>query len=539
MLYLISDLEHLQFKPIELKIGLNTIGRNQENSIVYADMSLSRQHATISISAEGVATLRDLQSRNGTFVNQSQISQCQIHPNDSIRFGDAMFKFVDMDFLSNPVPSIGQLSPEPTRLMIEDLLYLDNTRESKATDSVLRLRHNDANQRSLDKLRILLEVSKQLSSPEDPDKLLQKILDLMFEIMAVDRAAILMVNESTGELEAKALKTSAGISVSSDFYSKKIVTHVCNCGEPVITEDAFIDDRFETSDSVHKQLIRSLMCVPLKPRDRVIGVLYVDNLLKSSAYSAEDMEFLVGMANQAAVAIENAKLYRKIETEAVMLTKFERFFPQAVIRKLKEEGKPEIIDTEITALFADITDFTALSSKMEPRQIITLLNEYFEVMVEGIVFEFEGTLEKYIGDALLAVWGAPYQKTDDADRAVKAAIAMQWALCHLNERWQRERNLQIQIHIGINTGKVAAGNIGSQKLMQYATIGDTTNVASRVCNVAQAGEILLTKNTFDKLQNQDLPLELLPPVMVKGKIEPLQLYRLQWHELPLLDMICI
>jgi adenylate cyclase len=218
-----------------------------------------------------------------------------------------------------------------------------------------------------------------------------------------------------------------------------------------------------------------------------------------------------------------------MQAEAVMRAKLERFFPQAVSKKLKEEGNLEIVDTEVTALFADISRFTEMSSTMEPRQVIEMLNEYFQVMVEDIVFHYEGTLEKYIGDALLAVWGAPYRQPDDALRAVQAAIAMQQAVVHLNEQWQRRRGLQIQIHIGLNTGKVAAGNIGSQKLIQYATIGDTTNVTSRICSAAQAGEILISQTTFDQLPEVTIPMEKMPPVQVKGKEHPLQLYRVLWN----------
>jgi adenylate cyclase len=307
------------------------------------------------------------------------------------------------------------------------------------------------------------------------------------------------------------------------------------------------------------QEIHASMCVPLKPRDEVIGVLYADNLSRANVYSQEDLEFLTGLGNQAAIAIENAHLYEKIQSEAVMRTKLERFFPQAVSKKLKEEGNLEIVDTEVTALFADISRFTQLSSTMEPRQVIEMLNDYFRVMVEEIVFPYEGTLEKYIGDALLAVWGAPYRGDDDAYRAVQSAIAMQQAVCRLNEQWAHKRDLQIQIHIGLNTGKVAAGNIGSQKLIQYATIGDTINVASRICSCAKAGEILISQATLDQLgesypiepstldspeamsrwqvkignaeltSDRWLSVERMPPVYVKGKDQSLQLYRLLWN----------
>lgn len=213
-----------------------------------------------------------------------------------------------------------------------------------------------------------------------------------------------------------------------------------------------------------------------------------------------------------------------------MRAKLELFFPETVRQKLQEEDTLKIIDTEVTELFCDISKFTEMSSTMQPRQVINMLNEYFKVMVEDIVFPYKGTLEKYIGDALLAIWGAPYRLPDDAERAVKAAIAMQQAVLDLNAQWVQRRNLQIQIHIGINTGKVAAGNIGSEKLIQYAAIGDTTNVTSRICNEAKAGEILISQTTLDKLGDRTLPIETIPPVKVKGKNQPIQLYRVLWHQ---------
>jgi class 3 adenylate cyclase len=251
----------------------------------------------------------------------------------------------------------------------------------------------------------------------------------------------------------------------------------------------------------------------------------------SDIYTDEDVEFLSTLANQAAIAIENARLYEQMEREAVMRTKLERFFPVAVTQKLREGDKLEIVDTEITALFADISNFTTMSSTMEPRQVIVMLNEYFQVMVEKIVFKYEGTLEKYIGDALFAIWGAPYKKTNDTERAIQAAVDMQWAVIDLNRHWVKQGKQCIQIHIGINTGQVAAGNIGSDKLIQYATIGDTTNTTSRICNVAQAGEIVIGQTTYEKIAHLKLPLEKLPPTFVKGKDRALDLYRLNWRQI--------
>ena len=413
---------------------------------------------------------------------ESGLSAKQTHP---VSNQSRPIEFLNGD--EGDTPILSRLAPEATRTQLGDLLDERDHCTSRQRSTGLKLRRRDSHTRAVDKLKILLDVSQQLSTPEEPEELLERILNLLFEIMNADRGAILMKDPQTQELEQKTVKFCPGISIDDRFYSSTIISFVCQNGEGVLTGDAYNDQRFNTSQSIILQAIHSSMCVPLKPRNEVIGVLYIDNLSTLNVYSQEDLEFLTALANQAAIAIENAQLYEKIQSEAVLQTKLERFFPNTVWKKLREESKLETIDTEVTVVFADISRFTEISSQLEPRQVIDMLNEYFTVMVEGIVFKYEGTLEQYIGDALLAVWGAPYQHPNDAERAVQAAIEMQQALVRLNQDWKDRRNLELQIHIGINTGTVAAGNIGSEKLIQYGTIGNTTNVSSRICSVAQSG----------------------------------------------------
>lgn len=531
--FLVCSPDSKNEKIFKLKWGTNTIGRSQSNSISIKDNSLSRHHAEITITRDR-SIVKDLNSLNGTFVNQQQIKQHPLKHGDLIFCGTIVFKFLDAfaeteDEMGNSeeLPIVRQLSPQNTQIAIEDILD-----RSRSTSSALQLKQQDVNRRDVDKLKILLEVSKQLSSPENLDKLLEKILDLLLNIMNVDRAAILLINEETRKLEQKAVCSRSGLSVSYQFYSTKIINYVCKRGAAILTDDAGADRRFQGSDSILIQAIRASMCVPLQNGEEVFGVLYADNLSRSKIYTEEDLEFLSALGTQAAIAIDNSRLTDKMQQEAIWRDKMERFFPKAISRKLREEGHLEIIDTEVTALFADISDFTKMSSTMKPRQVIEMLNDYFNVMVEEIIFAYEGTLEKYIGDALLAVWGAPYARKDDSNRAVQAAIDMQYAVRRLNREWEAKGRQPIAIHIGLNTGKVAAGNIGSKKLIQYAAIGDTTNVTSRICNVAKAHEIILSRSTYNKLKNRDdLPLEKLPPVRVKGKEKPLQLYRLHWQRI--------
>jgi class 3 adenylate cyclase/pSer/pThr/pTyr-binding forkhead associated (FHA) protein len=539
MYYLIFASGTPDEKTYQLQEGQNTIGRAYDNLILIDHPSISRYHAWIEVNSVDVI-IKDLGSRNFTFVNEVKIEQTTLKDSDSIRFGSQEFIFRVVEQKQPPTLTETEPSPTPLNLGKSELFRKERALEQSqfsfntvfaesSTSSVLKIKEKNVYQRTLDKLKVLLEVSRQLSSPQSLEQLLKNILELLFEIIQVDRAAILLFNQETQQLECQAFKSNLTTDNEEVFYSTKITNWVYENGKILATADASQDERFQDSKSILGQQIHASMCIPLKPKEEVIGTLYLDNLDLWGMYSDEDLEFVSALANQAAIAIDNTRLYEKIESEAVLRSKLELFFPQAVRKKLQETDKLDIVEREVTVLFADISGFTEMSSTKKPREVIEILNEYFNVVVEDIIFKYEGTLEKYIGDALLAVWGAPYENPDDADRALQAAIEMQKAVQQLNQRWRQQRNLQINIHIGLNTGKVAAGNIGSQKLIQYATIGDTTNVCSRICNVAKADQIVISQPTLNQLNNLHIPITKLPPVNVKGKAEPLQLYLVNWE----------
>jgi adenylate cyclase len=247
-------------------------------------------------------------------------------------------------------------------------------------------------------------------------------------------------------------------------------------------------------------------------------------------FAQEDLEFLSAFANQAAIAIDNATLRQRLADEALKRNTLVRFFPPTAIEAIMDAGgELAVTETPASVVFCDISGFTRLCSAMKPRQVIDLLNEYFPAVVAP-VFAHEGTLEKYIGDALLAAWGAPIRHDDDADRAVSAALDMQRAVAGLNAQWTAVgRDIQLAVHIGVATGEVAAGNIGSPQYVQYATVGEVTNLASRICGVAQPHEVVIDEETRRRLRRRDLILEGLPPTRVKGHAEPLTLHRVRWR----------
>jgi adenylate cyclase len=495
----------------ELKPGPNALGRARENDVVVPHTSLSRQHARLDVEDERVVLI-DLKSRNGSFVDGLQVRQCRLKTGDNVRFGDVVFEFVD----ERPAR---RSTGADYRSQLKDLLAIPEDERTSA----LRIRGVAPEKRAEEKLKILLAVSQVLVSPQPLEKLLPKVFDLLFEILEVDRAALLLAREGTSELEPKLTRSLRGTEGDAPIHSERIVRHAFEKGVGILSADAQSDPRFAGSASVLANSIRSSMCVPLKSREEVLGALYVDHLSVPNRYTQEDMEFLEGFASHASIAIENARLSEKLQAEAVKRSSLLRFFPPSVVGALMESPDFGTVtrDADVTVLFSDISGFTAMSSGRPPREIVALLNSYFPVMAE-IVFRHEGTLEKYIGDALMAIWGVPVARPDDADRALQCALEMHEALVRFNAA---AAGPPLSIHIGLNTGPVAFGNIGSASYVQFAAIGDTTNVASRICNLAAAGETVVSASTVERLTRREVPLEPLEPQTVKGKDEPLVVYR--------------
>jgi signal transduction histidine kinase len=293
-------------KAYPLKAGSTSIGRADMNDIVVPDYSLARQHARVE--QEGAQyQIVDLKSPDGTFVNGVKVSRAHLNHGDQVRLGDVVLVFS----LHPSVPE--SASQEASRSALKDLLAQDRVVERR---SALRLRDEDAASRSRDKLKIMLRVGELLSSPEAIDTLLERILDLLFEIVQAKRAVILLIDESTGQLQPRIIKPSQEAAARQQIYSSHIVDHVLKNQVGIVSSDAQADARFNAAQSLLIQAIRSSLCVPLKVRDQLIGVLYVDNSSAFIKFGDEDLEFVSGFANQAAIAIENSRLYKTMEDQA-------------------------------------------------------------------------------------------------------------------------------------------------------------------------------------------------------------------------------
>jgi len=222
---------------------------------------------------------------------------------------------------------------------------------------------------------------------------------------------------------------------------------------------------------------------------------------------------------------ERKKARQKMERDAETRRRFQKLLsPDLAEMVVSGDLRVEKGGTQrnATVLFADIRGFTTLSENTGADEVVHMLNEYFEAMVE-VVFRLEGTVDKYIGDAIMVLWGAPIPHANAPFRAVQAAIEMRRSLAEFNKRRKAMGKQQIQVGIGINTGEVVAGYIGSSRTMSYSVIGDTVNTASRLCSAARAGQILVSDSTYGHVRNH-FSVTRLRPLRVKGKLRPIHIF---------------
>jgi adenylate cyclase len=285
------------------------------------------------------------------------------------------------------------------------------------------------------------------------------------------------------------------------LLSRSILSEVVQHKTAVLSSDASADSRFQGARSIIMQGIRSTMTVPLIHQDQLLGIMHLDSMVAANAFGEKDLQIFASIGYQAAVAIRNAMLALKIEHEAKTRAQFQRLLSpnlveQVVAGNLQLEKGGAL--TEVTMLFSDIRGFTAMSEKREPQEIVRMLNEYFELMVD-VIFKHEGTLDKFVGDEIVALFGAPVALPNAEIKAVECALDMLMVLAEFNRVRASEGKEEIRIGVGVNTGSVVTGAIGSSRALQYTAIGDAVNTASRLCSVAKADEVLVSEATYARV----------------------------------------
>jgi adenylate cyclase len=274
--------------------------------------------------------------------------------------------------------------------------------------------------------------------------------------------------------------------------------------------------------------ISSAIVVPLLHDKEVIGALWLDSE-RLASFKAKDLELLTAVGNQVAMLIANTLLADKVQKEIMTRDRFSRLLSPNVAEQVIS-GKLDIkkggTSVPVATVFnSDLRGFTRMSEATTAEKMVELLNEYFELMVECI-FKFEGTLDKFMGDGIMAFWGAPACHADDAVRCVQCALEQMEVLESLNGHRASLGESPLAMGIGIHTGPLISGYVGSSKSLSYTVIGDTVNTSARLCGIAAGGQIIVSEATADALGGR-FQLEQLPDATLKGKEKPLRIFNVR------------
>jgi adenylate cyclase len=465
----------------------NTIaGRAFTCDLVINDSSISRTHARFSVDGDR-CSVADVGSTNGIYLNGDRITESILKDGDRLILGR-----LPVQIEHSAADLVAVSDDHPVELTV--FRPIDGsglTTYVHASSDASRL------------LMLLAEIARTLVRTQPLTDILNHVVDIAFDTVPADQACLMLREASTGDLVGRVVRSRDASNVNAASISRSIVNRVMS--ERVAVMDASAERS------------RSLMCAPLWNENDVIGLIYVDTT-RLDKFSEADLALFAALANYAAVAIEQARLTARVFEEQRHRERLQRYHSPAVVNQILQTGTeadaPFLAqDRDLTVIFADLVGFTRLSEGLAPQEVAQLLNTYFGKMTD-VIFEHDGTLDKFIGDAILAVFGAPLEQPDHALRAVRCALAMRNALVALNEALP---GTPLQVRIALHSGVAMVGDIGSPKRREYTVLGDVVNIASRLeSTVAKPGQIITTRETWQRL-NDAIPARSLGVVALPGR----------------------
>jgi adenylate cyclase len=512
--------------------GTLTIGRAYDNDIRIDDLRVSRHHVVLRSITREQAVIRNVSSGNLLLVNGQNVSneagERDIKNGDEIKIIPATLTVAweDENVLSyTDEPLSASTTVTPATSGFTTLISTTFSGSLSKEKELLELR------RKAEMLAHLCDMSAALATVFDPKAILEYATDIVMRMISADCCAALLV-EQGDDLQPVSIRFQDENSplAQQPSISRTAVRTVIEKNVLLSSQDVLGDADLQVSRMTIMQGIRSLACAPLAGREGVYGALYVDRRGVPEAFTDLDTQLLAAVAAQAATAVESARAHERVNRETLARAAFARFMPEHIIRELVE--CPEKfhlggINRRITVLFCDVRGFARLAHRAPPETIVDLLNILFTEMAAEI-FQHQGTLNKYLGDGLMALFGAPVGGETDAVNAVSAAIGMQRRIKQVNLQLSAKGLPKVTLGIGINTGEATIGCIGAEQRSEYTAIGDTVNIASRIEGIAQPGQILVTSETANELGDQ---FSLSDPwtVEVKHIDEPVQIYSMKYE----------
>ncbi len=459
-----------------------TIGRARADLDVDLDLSpdktVSRPHAAIVVD-DGRFFIEDLGSSRGTLVNGEDVKgmgRRHLSPGDSIQIGDTTLV---LEGTPEPPPTA---SDNTARLLGGDI-----TQALDAGGALFDGSEEPSGAMGR-RLALLYDLPLQLSMDGRLDTVLQTIVErLTSAIPAAMRGALLVKDPATGQLLLKAQVPAGDPDVSLSLARQAMERR-----------QGFVWRRGHDPDVTVSlgRAIESGMYAPLLWKDEAFGVLCSVNYDRLDAFSTDDLRLLLALAQYAAMAVKQHGMQDELRSNAHLMTRLmtnfspkvrDRLLASARLGRMRLGGQK----SEVTILIADIRDFTRLSAGMDSQDVVDMLNDYFAPLVD-VVFRFDGTVDKFIGDAMLVVFGSPEADSEQHEKAVRAALAMQAAVHAVSEARTKRGQVACDMGIGLHCGEVLHGFIGSQERMEFTVIGDAVNMCNRYCQGAGPTEIVIS-----------------------------------------------
>lgn len=525
------------------------LGRLPECDVYLPYSEISRRHCQFRQVTQGQWRVEDLGSTNGTLINQNRVHKPTfIEDGDTIQLGNVTIK-VALARQASSSAAPAQSPPRQGHTEVKTILRNaeelqqrwiegDQGKDPLSTDHIAYAR-----------LQYIVEIAKGLNRAESIEAIFSQVETVIFqELRHIDHLGLLIDVQGNGELELyKAATRKTQEKQNNNYYyqeqsnlykgdwiSRSICNKVLKEKVAIKTKNAQIDQRFSEEKSIFMKGIGGALAVPLWNDKEVVGVLYADATMgfdNLDPNQDQDLSFFSTIANLVAASVQRWLLTRRLQEQERIRQRLERYHSPAVVQQLITFGDSAIedslltpIEADVSVLFADIVGFTALSEQLRPEELAELLNRFFEEMLKPL-FAMGGTLDKFIGDCIMAFFGAPEPQSDHADRAVNVAKAMLERLEKLNADHVLSHPLQLRI--AINSGKAVVGDVGSSQRVDYTVLGGTVNLASRLEAVCRPGACVISEETYRRLHHQQ-PFYPIGKSKFKGIDRAITVYCARW-----------
>lgn len=528
-------------RSVELPKKVVTVGRGKNNTIQVKDPTISKRHARLIQNPKGW-WIEDLGSVNGTWISDKRVTRLQrLTSGVRFRLGQHEFSLDESSVNEDDRTELeGRGTIFRTLQAIPDgwdadatvpMKPPDSADDSKLVESTIEqsvalrstaisglVANDEVGSETLEekKLRLIRSVGEAVIDMTELEEVAKEILEILVDEINADRAFLCLFSEDNKHgLPIASVGVSAGEKV---VFSRTVCREMLENRAGVLIQKG--DDGSAVSASLAAMEVSSTICVPLWTKDRIMGFMSMDINRSRRAFSTRDLELLISVSHQAAIGVERARLTEVAARDRKQRDYLGKYLDHKIVRSVLTSGEEEdpLAPREqmVTTMFCDIASFTKLSEGMAPTALATLIHDHFTAMTE-ILFGHNGTVDKYIGDAVMALFGAPVPDAQAPEYAVRAALEM---MKHV----ENTTNPTVRLRCGIATGLAVVGNIGSSQRREYTAIGDPVNVASRLEMFARPDEIVVDEETAKAL-GDEFELNDIGAIDVRNRHEPVRVFQ--------------